>query len=575
MTVGMAAMALAACGNNKKAADDNAAKTASKFPIAMPKKEIKQGGTLKFAYETDTPFAGIFSGELSMSQIDSDVSVFGSESLFGTTDSYKINDSGPATLRLNVKQKTATIEVKQGVKWSDGKQVVAKDLEFPYEIIANKATASERYTNSLADIVGLSEYHSGKAKTISGIEMPDGENGRKIVIHFKEMKPGMTQSGNGYYWELAEPYHYLKNVPFAKLKSSDQIRKAPIFFGPFKIGKIVRGQSITWVPNKYYWRGKPKLDKIVLSVISPNTASQSIKSHKFDVADVVPVQWDQVKGTKNVTFVGKIPLTYHYLGIRVGKWDAKQGRNVMDPNSKMGNKALRQAIGYAMNVDEVDKHYTKGLSFRVPTLIPAQFGSYFDKSLTGYTYNLKKANEILDKAGYKKKGKWRVQPNGKPLTITIAAMSGDATREPIIQNYLQQWHKIGLNVKLLGGRLTEFNSFYQKIQSDDPKIDMFIAGWALSSEPSPNDLYGEKAPSNYSRFVNAKNNRLLEEIDSSKAFNHKYRVEKFHEWQKNMLDEAYVIPVDNSYQVTAVNDQISGYSKRPSWTGWYNVGFIK
>lgn len=176
-----------------------------------------------------------------MSQIDSDVSVFGSESLFGTTDSYKINDSGPATLRLNVKQKTATIEVKQGVKWSDGKQVVAKDLEFPYEIIANKATASERYTNSLADIVGLSEYHSGKAKTISGIEMPDGENGRKIVIHFKEMKPGMTQSGNGYYWELAEPYHYLKNVPFAKLKSSDQIRKAPIFFGPFKIGKIVRG----------------------------------------------------------------------------------------------------------------------------------------------------------------------------------------------------------------------------------------------------------------------------------------------------------------------------------------------
>ncbi|MCT6891925.1 MAG: ABC transporter substrate-binding protein, partial [Lactobacillus sp.] len=355
-----------------------------------------------------------------------------------------------------------------------------------------------------------------------------------------------------------------KDVPFSKLMSSDKIRKRPLYFGPYKLDKLVRGQSATWVPNKYYWRGKPKLDKIVCQVVSTNSTSQAIKSHKFDVADVINSQWKQVKDAKDVTFVANIPLQYSYVGFKVGKFDTKASKSVMNPKSKMNNKALRQAIGYAMNVDQVNKKYNSDLNFRIPTLIPAPFGDYFDKSIKGYPYNLKKANEILDKAGYKKKGKWRVQPNGKPLKIKFAAMQGSAVQEPIIQNYIQQWHKIGLNVSLYNGRLTEFNSFYDKIQNDDPGIDMFMGSWSLSSEPSPADLYNEGAPFNFSRFVTPENDKLLKEIDSQKAFNHKYRVEKFHEWQKYMNDQAYVIPVNNSYSITAVNSKLTGYSVKPS-----------
>ena len=54
---------------------------------------------------------------------------------------------------------------------------------------------------------------------------------------------------------------------------------------------MVRGQSVTWVPNKYYWRDTPKLNKIIAQVVSTNSASQAIKSHKFDIADVVNSQW--------------------------------------------------------------------------------------------------------------------------------------------------------------------------------------------------------------------------------------------------------------------------------------------
>ena len=574
-----ATLTLVACGKSNTKSNEGA-KTASKFPIQTPVKTAKQGGTLKVAEVTNTPFTGVFNEELQMDQPSADVTSPGQESLFDTDDHYKINDKGPATLKLDRKAKTATITIKKGVKWSDGKQVTAKDIEFAYEIIANKATKSQRYATQFNIINGMADYHEGKSKTISGIEMPDGPNGRVAVLHCKELKPGMYYSGNGYIWEMAAPYHYLKNIPFAKLESSDEIRKKPLFFGPYQVKNVVRGQSVTWVPNKYYWRGKPKLDKIVYQVVSPNSASQAIKSHKFDITRVTNSQWKQVKDTKKVNFIAQIPLAYNYLAFKVGKWDAKKSKNVMNPHAKMGNKSLRQAMAYAMNTDDVYKHYTDGLSFQIPTLIPEQFGDYFDKSAKGYTYNIKKANQILDKAGFKKKGKWRTNPNGKPLTINLLAMSGNAIQQPIVQNFIQQWNKIGLNVKLVGGRLTEFNSFYDKVQNDDPKVDLFLAGWNLSTEPSQEQMYSEGTMSNYSRFVTPENTKLIQEMDSQKAFDHKYRVQKFHEWQKYMIDQAYVIPTKNDYRIDAVNSKITGYSLKPSQTNnghqlWYKVAYTK
>lgn len=219
-------LTLVACGKSDN--NDRTSKSISKFPVEATNKVAKQGGTIKIAEESDTPFTGIFNEELQMDQPSADVSSPGQESLFDTDDHFKINDKGAATLKLDRKAKTATIEIKKGVKWSDGKQVTAKDIEFAYEIIANKATKSQRYSSQFNIINGMEDYREGKTKTISGIEMPNGENGRIAVLHCKELKPGMYYGGNGYIWENAAPYHYLKDIPFAKLEASDRIRKKPL-----------------------------------------------------------------------------------------------------------------------------------------------------------------------------------------------------------------------------------------------------------------------------------------------------------------------------------------------------------
>lgn len=87
-----AALTLVACGNQSNNANTDESKKASKFPTEVPKKAAKQGGTVKVAIETDSPFTGIFASELSTTKTDTDVAAPGNESLFDVDDDYRFNN---------------------------------------------------------------------------------------------------------------------------------------------------------------------------------------------------------------------------------------------------------------------------------------------------------------------------------------------------------------------------------------------------------------------------------------------------------------------------------------------------
>ncbi|WP_246657087.1 ABC transporter substrate-binding protein, partial [Enterococcus faecium] len=102
--------------------------------------------------------------------------------------------------------KKATIKVKDNVKWSDGEDVTADDVIFPYEIIGNKDYTGIRYDDTFRNIVGMEEYHDGSADTISGIKKIDDKT---VEIEYKEVNPSMLQSGGGI-WTYAAPKHTLE-----------------------------------------------------------------------------------------------------------------------------------------------------------------------------------------------------------------------------------------------------------------------------------------------------------------------------------------------------------------------------
>ena len=533
---------------------------------AKESKTANDKSTLKVAEPNDSPFKGITEPALADNQEDSNVfGPGGNAELFNVDKNFKVVDGGLANQKLDRENNTVTITIRDDAKWSDGQPVVARDVEYPYEIIANEKSTSSQYSADYERIEGMADYHSGKASTISGFSYPDGEDGKTVVIKYSSLSPSMKFAGNSFIWSAVAPYHLYKDVAIDKLASADQVRKNPVFVGPYKLDKVVEGESTSWSPNKYYWGKAPKVKHITINVVSSNSIDKAIQTKKYDFTTPTGVMrgtsYKNLKKLKNYKMVGKPDLGYNYFGFNVGEYDTKKQVNVMDPKSKMGNKKLRQAMMYAIDEDAINEKFGNGVKWRAKTLIPPIFDKYSDQSAKGFPYSPKKAAKLLDDAGYKKDGKWRTQPNGKKLVIRFGAMKGSATSHATYQDYLQRWRKVGLNVKMATGKEMEMNSFYDTLQKPKQnKIDIFAGAWSLSSEPTPSQLYGEDAPFNMGHFVTKKNTQLINDLNSEKAWDDSYRTDKFKEWQEYMNDQAAYVASDNSYQWAPVNKRVKGFS---------------
>lgn len=565
-TVGLAVLSvltLAACSKGGNASSD---KTRHLSVDYKNNNKVVNGGTLKMAEVSESPFSG--SGDPALAADSTSQETFGPmmQDLLNNDKNWKFTDGGPANYKLDKKAKTVTLTLRHGLKWSDGKPVTAKDVEYAQEVVAAPDSTSEYYSAKMAEIVGMDAFHSGKSKSISGITMPNGEQGNKVVIHFKSIGPGIEYGGAGYFWEYAEPYHYLKNVPISKLASSKEITKEPLTYAPYKVSKIVQGESVTFVPNKYYWGSKPKLSKLSVQVVSSSAIQAALKAHKYDgtMGPLPNSKYPQMSKISGYKQVGDRSRTIGYLGFNLGHFDAKANVNVMDKSKKMSNVKLRQAMGYAMNIDQINKKFSNGLGERATTLIPKFLGEYHDNKAKGFPLNIKKANKLLDEAGYKKHGKYRTDPNGKKLVIKVATSSGSPITQATNDETMQQWRKVGLDVKYATGKPLEGNAFLSLIEKPSTnEFDVFLGAWTVAVEPSPEGLYGPNEQFNMGHFVSKENTKLLNNIDSTKSFSTSYRKQQFDKWQTYMNQQAAYIPTSEGKEYYLVNKRVKNYSLAP------------
>ncbi|WP_253284090.1 ABC transporter substrate-binding protein [Ligilactobacillus animalis] len=524
-------------------------------------KKALKNATLRVGYASDEPFKGIFIDELDSDGKTSVMVAPGSASLFGYDNDGKYVAGGFGNVKFDRKNNTALISITKKARWSDGEPVTSRDAAYAYEIQANKDSNSPYYNEMLENIEGVKEYHEGKADKITGLEEKDSKH---LLIHFKELTPAAEYAGSGYVANVAYPYHYLKDVPFDKLVSSDKVRKHPLFFGPYAIKKIVQGESIEWVPNKYYGGPKPKLAKIITEIVPLSQAATAMKSGKYDVLlNTSSTTYNKIKNDKKLITLGSLGTGITYLGFKVGHAD-KDGKSVMDKSLPTSNRALRQAMAYAMNVEAVTKKFGHGVTKHANTLISPNYGTYHDKSVKAYNFNLKKANELLDKAGFKRgKDGYRTQPNGKKLVLTMLDQKGSKSNEAARANYIQLWKKVGLNVKLYSGKALEYNNYLDVLSSNKKhNFDLWISVWSLPPEPTsyPSYISAPTSELNYGHFTSKENDKLVAQMNSQKAFNTKYRIQQMHKWQQYMQKEAYVVPLYYQYDLETIGKNVKNIS---------------
>ena len=568
-----AALTLAACGNasnNNSSTSSEASKAASKSKFSS---EVThdgtaiKGGTLKYALVAASPFSGIFIDELSSNSTDSTIASQVDQSMFEYDENRKLTNTGLASIEFDVEGKTVTIKLNgKDYKWSDGQPFTIDDYIFAIEAIGNKDYTGTRYNDRYTNIVGMKDFHEGKSDKISGVEKVDDYT---VKLHFEKMLPSMQLAG-GAIPAYTMPKHIFKDIPVKEWEQSEYVRGNKVVgLGPFTIESVVAGESVTLKANEYYYKGRPKLDKVVMQVVAPNAIVSEMKAGNYDIATMPSAQYESFKDLTNVTYVSTFAPSYEYIAFHLGKFDKATGKNVTDPNAKMSDVKLRQAMGYALDIDAAGESLYNGLNYGTNSIILPFFKDVYNPEQEGFAYNPEKAKQLLDEAGYKDVDGDGIRENkdGSKLQINFAARTRDAANESLVQQYLLWWKEIGLDVQLYTGRTIESNNFYEKIQADDPEIDVFSGGWGVGYDPNPANLFGETAKFNFSRYVNEKGTEIMKKIASTEAFDEAKLKEFYKEWQAYAHDEAFMIQTLVGDSVTAVNKRVKYYDTALATSG--------
>lgn len=525
--------------------------------------EIQDGGTL--TYSLDSAPEGKFSNAFYGTATDAEVIGFFDESLFTYDENLQIEPNLAKWETEDNQKYTFTFE--KGVKWHNGEELTVHDWVFALETIAHPDYEGPRYT-SVQTIEGAPDFHDGKADSISGLNVIDDYT---IEITFDAARVNNLEN----VWSYALPEKAFEGIEVKDMMASDVVRTKPVGLGPFKVTNIVPGESVEYERFDDYFFGKPHIEKVVLKVIDPSLTIGELTNGTLDMTAFHPSIYDQISALDNINIIQYPGLSYYYIGFKLGNWDGS--KNVMD-EPKYQNKALREAMYYALNREEWNAAFFPHVGKTVNTPVPSNHWIAADASeLEPFAYDPEKAKSILEDAGYKDVDGdgFREDPNGDPFVVKF---SHYATQNPQFETRAkaigQYWEEVGLKTEVT---LTDAGLYYDQLEKSDKAIEVFFGGWSTGSDPDPSGLWRSDALWNYPRWVNEKSDQLLDDaLDVSIVGDDQdVRKDLYVEWQKNFMSELPALPVAELDEIVAVSKRVQNVKYDVSGSNKANEWWIK
>lgn len=325
-----------------------------------------------------------------------------------------------------------TMQIKDKALFSNGDNVTAKDVAATYQsLIANPSFAR----------------HS----SFKGIRSITTNQDDKVIFNLTE-----------------QDATFLSNlvvgiIPSKLAQSKDKLSFKVPGCGPFVItSKSIGG--IMLKANPHYKMGPaPSTDQIFIKIV---------KSEKTRLAKLRTGELDIVQNLIGRHLVQTIEKRYPRL--KVQKKPALKtsyiGFNTKDPILK--NRLVRQGISYAIDRQPIIHHILADLAVPAMTLLPPR-SAYFNENIKKINFDLKKANKLLDEAGFPKKGDHRFVLSYKVTT--------DATSLQIAKAIASQLKKVGIKVKV---ESMEWGRFAQDIAAG--RAQMWGLKWIGFKDP---DIY--------------------------------------------------------------------------------------
>jgi peptide/nickel transport system substrate-binding protein len=410
-------------------------------------------------------------------------------------------------------EKGWTFKLHRNVKFHNGAEMTAGDVIY---------SVKRSIDSKLSRQVNL-------ARIIQSIQAPD-----PYTVAITTTKPVVSLL------EYLDNAYILSEAAAKESGDEATFGKKPIGTGPFKFVEWVRGERVVAEKNPQYWRGAPKIDRIVWKPVAEDAARLALlESGQADlIANVPPHETARLKANSNLRLEEVRSARIIFL--------------LLDPAHKpLDNKLVRQAIHYAIDRDALVKYVLDGKAHRLDGILgPHGFGE--DVSFKPYSYDPQKAKELLAAAGF---------ANG--FEIDFYTSTGRYTKDrEIAQAIAGQLAKVGIKTRFHTPEWGIFNDLHRS-----GKCPICFRG--RGTVVDPDDFFNEYFETGVSKrlsYSNPKFDRLIQQ--QRQIFDLEKREPILQAAIKILLDDAPIVPLYNPIDIYAVKRRLVW---KPSAKDYINV----
>jgi peptide/nickel transport system substrate-binding protein len=409
---------------------------------------VKQGGVLRIGVygtiDSPNPFVGFEQPsydfwEYVYPQLDQyDTKTLQLEPEFATSWSHSSNGL------------TWTFHTQPNAKWSDGQPLTAADAAWTINTIIKFADGPT--ANLATDVAHMKSAEAPNATTL----ILHYEDPVANVLPNLQVVPILPQ----HVWSK---YATGDGKALRTYPNTPQNGQPLVGGGPFELTQYQQDSLAIFQRNPNWYGPAPHIDGFGMEFFSnQDTMVQALKSGKIDAVGVYPLPPTSVATIKQ-------PGIHVYEGPSLQWFDFIMNANTKKTtNTELLNPLVREAID--MSIDRQKIVQTAFLGYAQPgsSIIPPSTGSWYDPSIKPTPFDLAKANQLLDQAGYKKGSDGIRIANGHPMSYNVIFANDDAgAGDRAFQIMQQDFQQVGIQI-------------HQKVEGPGP---------AQSAIEAPNNTY--------------------------------------------------------------------------------------
>lgn len=373
-------------------------------------------------------------------------------SLYNYDETGHIHQDIAQKLTVDASNKIYTVTLRDDVSWHDNTPLSARDVVYTINLIKNPATRSPLRINWLdVSVVAIDN-------TTVRFTLPAPYAAFPHALTFPVL-----------------PEHILKSVAAGAIRES-AFSRSPVGSGPFKFRLLQAADAVSkhkvvhLSANKSYYGGSPKLDRFELHAYLTEAAMLAgLKSAELSGASGL--------SSLSIGDVDKQRYRFTPQALNSGVYLLFNMNNQYLKDSK-----VRLALQAGTDMAQLRKEIGGGvLPLDGPILANQMQGTDIPHLPVA---DVTKAQKLLDEAGWKMSGSYRVK-DGKQLSFTITTTKS-AEYERSLKNIEKQWQKLGIKIEKKVVDTTNVASSFVQDTLQARNFDMLLYELAIGADP---DVY--------------------------------------------------------------------------------------